>query len=1007
MISAVNDRVRNAKQKETADVTSEVRTTQNLKTHAVWLVGIVFCILLNAVPTASAANPEWTATSFESVTSEGGAPYTVAGGHPEQNRTEFTLTREGPSDPPVEYLKDAHVTLVNGFFGNPAAAPRCDISQIPSFFGEFPEGSVCPKGSKVGTAGIHTGESLGLYNVKPERGYPAEFAFNFLGVIVTLVVTPLPRTESYGLSIGSINASRLSGPEGISDVTTVFNGTVPNGIEAPFLVNPVDCSDATPIWKLSVDAWENPARSLSSGLPDLTDPAWKKATFPAPPVTGCNNPDLAAQFAQTKLDVQPLQAGVLQADQPAGLAVGIDFAQSNDPTDPNTTYDPSMPQAPELRNITTRLPAGMTISPSSATGLGACSDLASDPTGDHVHYDTTDPVTCPETSKIGTVTATTPLLASHDPVTDDVVGAEPIPGDVYLLKPHPGDLPLGGNHDGTFRLLLQLDYPRYGINFKLPGTAVADKATGQLTATFTNNPQLPVKHLQVNLKSGPRAPLATPVTCGTFTTTSDLTPWSAPQTPDATPSSSFNVATGPGGSPCPASATARPFSPGLSAGTVSAAAGAASPFVLKLTRNDGEQEFGALNLTMPKGFLAKLAGIPYCSEAAIASTAGKSGAAEQASPSCPAASRIGSVVVGAGPGSDPYYTEGKAYLAGPYKGAPLSFVFITPAVAGPFDLGDVVVRAAAFVDPETAQVTVKTDPIPQMLDGVPLRIRSLVTQIDRVDFTLNPTNCAAKTINATIVGSSGASAGPSTAFQVAGCNKLGFKPSLKLSLKGSTEHAGHPALKAVLTYPKGSYANIASAQVNLPHSEFIDQSNLNKTCTKPVLLAGACPAKSIYGQVKAWTPLLDKPLEGPVYLVGGYGYKLPALVAELNGQIKVLLVGKVDSGPNKGIRNTFEAVPDAPVEKFELNLKGGPKYSLLENSENLCRKPQKAIATFTGQNGAVLNLKPTIANGCGKKKHHKGRKGKHGKGKGAKHSDRAASKRASAGWLPSLGSWLN
>jgi hypothetical protein len=209
-------------------------------------------------------------------------------------------------------------------------------------------------------------------------------------------------------------------------------------------------------------------------------------------------------------------------------------------------------------------------------------------------------------------------------------------------------------------------------------------------------------------------------------------------------------------------------------------------------------------------------------------------------------------------------------------------------------------------------------------------------------------------------------------FQVGGCGQLKFKPKLQISLKGSTKRTGHPALKAVLTYPKGgTYANIRRAQVNLPHSEFIEQNNLNKTCTRPILLEGKCPKKSIYGKAKAWTPLLDKPLEGPVYLVGGFGYKLPALVAELDGQIRVLLKGKVDSGPNKGIRNTFEAVPDAPVERFVLEMKGGPKYSLLINSENLCKKPQKAIARFTAQNGAVLQTKPVITNDCKKKKKSK------------------------------------
>jgi hypothetical protein len=304
-----------------------------------------------------------------------------------------------------------------------------------------------------------------------------------------------------------------------------------------------------------------------------------------------------------------------------------------------------------------------------------------------------------------------------------------------------------------------------------------------------------------------------------------------------------------------------------------------------------------------------------------------------------------------------------------------------------------VVRNALFVEPETAQGRVVSDPFPKIIDGVPLRLRSIEVRLDRQDFTLNPTNCEPMSVAAKITSTGGAGSSPTVPFQVGGCKNLGFKPQLKLSLKGSTKHAGHPALRAVLTYPKGSYANIARAQVNLPHSEFIDQGNLNKTCTKPVLLAGNCPASSVYGNVRAWTPLLEKPLEGPVYLVGGYGYKLPALVAELDGQIKVLLVGKVDSGKNHGIRNTFEAVPDAPVERFELQLKGGPKYSLLENSENLCKKPQKAIANFTAQNGMVENLKPTIANECGKKKHHKGKGKKHGRGKqgaGAGHDTKAS-----------------
>ena len=351
-----------------------------------------------------------------------------------------------------------------------------------------------------------------------------------------------------------------------------------------------------------------------------------------------------------------------------------------------------------------KLPAGLSISPSSATGLVGCSDQADDPAGDQVHLDTVNPVTCPDASKIGTVTTTTPLVAAHDPVTDAITGAETIGGDIYLIKPHPGDFSPNGDQDGIFRLLIQIESPRFGINFKLPGIARADKQTGQLTATFTENPQLPASTLHINFKSGPRAPLATPITCGLYESSADLTPWGTPEVPNAQRTASFDRRLGrqrrrparrrPRIAPSP-----RPSPPG----TESAAAGAHSPFVLKVSRQDGQQELRSLDVTLPKGFTAKVAGIPYCSdERDRRGHRAASGAAEQASPSCPAASRVGSVIAGAGPGTNPFQVTGNAYLAGPYKGAPLSIVFITPAVAGPFDLGDVVIRAATFLDRETA-----------------------------------------------------------------------------------------------------------------------------------------------------------------------------------------------------------------------------------------------------------------------------------------------------------------
>jgi hypothetical protein len=795
-------------------------------------------------------------------------------------------------------------------------------------------------------------------------------------------VVPLPRTEGYGLSIGSVNNGRVN----IRSFSATFYG-VPSehgsGTSGePFATNPVNCSEAEPSWRVFLDTWESPGQSFLSGLPVtesvngqtiVPDPNWKSATVTTPPVTGCDSQALASQF-DPSLEVGPIQESPApQSDQPTGLSVAFHFPQTNDPTDVSTVFNPKVPQAPELKTATVKLPAGLSLSPGSAEGLEGCSDSATDP----VHYDTTKPVTCPLASKIGTATVYTPLLASRDPVDDKVTGAEPIPGEVFLIKPHPGDLSPSGDQDGTFRVLIQLEQPRYGINFKLPGIITANKTTGQLTATFTENPQLPSSVLEVDFKQGPRAPLATPTTCGSFETTSDLVPWSSPGTPDANPTSSFAINSGPNGTPCANTAAARPFSPTLSAGTESTAPGKSSPFVLNLTRKDGEQEFNTVDLTTPKGFTASLKGIPYCSDAALATAATESGAAELANPSCPASSQVGTLTAAAGPGTKPFNTTGKAYLAGPYKGAPLSIALITPAVAGPFDLGDIVVRAALYLDPETTQVTIKSDPIPQILDGVPLRIHSIAVRIDRPGFAINPTNCAPAAVHASLAGSSGATATPSNAFQLEGCNQLGFAPKLSLRLKGSTKRLGNPALSATVTYPPGAYANIASASVALPGTEFLDNSHIGTICTKVQYAANQCPPDSVYGYAKATTPLLDGPVEGPVYLRSS-AEGLPNLVADLNGQIHVDLVGKIDTTKNGGIRNTFEAVPDVPVTQFTLNLDGGKK-GLLENSIPLCSKATHAIANFTGQNGKIYDTRPLVKSSCKKQPKHKRHHGRHGR----------------------------
>jgi hypothetical protein len=895
---------------------------------------------VSSLPSRAGIQAFW-AGAFEAE----GASSTQAGAHPNLAATGFLVNTD--VDPaggitPAGDLRNVDVGLPPGFLGNPLLTPRCPQEALtPS------RGGTCSNQSVVGTSApfVTQFETTGfrapsepaaysLYNDSPPFGYPAEFGFQVVSAVIPLLASV--RSDSdYGLTVEAHSIAQTERVFG--SVLTLF-GAPAAAVGKAFLTNPTDCAEEAreaPTTTVTNNSWQDQ---------DVTA-IDNELTVTLPPMTNCAA--LGGHF-RPGFSFQPTSH---EAAAPSAFTAQLTIPQEG-------LTEPEALAAPQLKKAVVSLPRGVDVNPSSANGLEACSEsqmgltATSGALPNPIRFDRSEP-TCPEASKLGTVEAKSPLLE------------ETLDGTIYLAA----------QEENPFHSLLAIyaviDSPKNGILVKLPGEVRPDPNTGQLTATFDDNPQLPVEDLKLNFRGGgPRSPLTTPAVCSTYTTSGELTPWSAPESgPPAQTEDSFQVSSGPGGGPCATNEGALPFSPSFEAGTTSTHAGAYAPLVIKVARKDGEQELTHLDFTLPPGLTGKLAGIPYCPDSAIAAAGGKTGKAEQAIPSCPAASELGTVDTFAGVGGEPIHVGGQIYLAGPYEGAPVSTVVITPAVAGPFDLGDVVIRAPLFVDPETAQITARSDEIPHILRGIPLQLRSVEIKVSRQGFTLNPTSCNPMIVSSSLSGLNGATAGPSTRFQVGACKQLKFKPKLQLSLKGSTKHTGHPALKAVVTYPQqGAYVNIARAQVNLPHSEFLDQSNLNKTCTKPVLLAGNCPKSTIYGRAKAWTPLLEKPLEGNVYLVGGYGYKLPALVADLDGQIRVVLKGKVDSGPNRGIRNTFEAVPDAPVSRFVLEMKGGKKYSLLENSENLCRKPQRAIARFTAQNGAVLQSKPLIANQCGKKK---------------------------------------
>ena len=384
-----------------------------------------------------------------------------------------------------------------------------------------------------------------------------------------------------------------------------------------------------------------------------------------------------------------------------------------------------------------------------------------------------------------------------------------------------------------------------------------------------------------------------------------------------------------------------------------------------MTRADGDQNLSGLTVTTPLGFSASLRGIPYCPQSAIDRVANSlySGLSEFASPACPAASQIGTAVAGAGAGNHPLYVPGKVYLAGPYKGAPLSLMVVIPAVSGPYDLGNVAVRAAIDVNPVTAQVTTISDPLPQILEGIPLRTRSIRVDLDRPGFALTPTNCELQSVNASIGGDQGAQASRSVPFQVANCASLPYGPKLSLKLRGGLNRRGHPAITATFTARPGE-ANTKTVQVTLPAGEILDNSHIGLSCTRPQFASKTCPSSSLLGTAEVSTPLLDQPLKGPVYLRASPTHKLPDLAMDLEGQFDIELIGRIDSAQNGGLRTTFESAPDAPVSSLVLSLAGG-KRGLLQNVHTLCGGPTRYAVRMTGQNGADVASHPKLQAACG------------------------------------------
>jgi hypothetical protein len=859
------------------------------------------------VAPASAAEGEFDKFAVESVSSS--LSDRQAGAHADMT-VSLKLATDGNT--PYGRARDIKIELPPGMLGNPQAVPRC----TPDQFGNL----ACPFASQVGTSLVQVIQPTAgfftepVYNMSPPRGTDIVARLGFIAVAGPVFINLRINPADFGLIAA---AEGVPAASGLSQATTTIWGVPSASVHDVDRITPEEARiggappEGRPV-PPSGPFLSNPTdcslvrqvrvTARSYQLPD--QPSTMSAAFPE--ITGCDKLSFAPAF--TTAPTNP------EAAAPTGLDTELSVPQSESPQSLATAT---------MKSARVTLPPGFAINPAAADGLEACS-------AEQVGYGEDVHSSCPDAAKIGSIEADVPALE------------DPLRGAVFQRTPEPGHI---------FGFWVVAD--EQGVHLKLPAQVEPNPLTGQLTVVFDHIagldglPQVPVENLELNVFGGPRAPLATPAGCGTYLTEFSFVPWSGRPAAQGSTPMQITAGCGKGG-----------FAPRIQAGSLSSSGGHYAPFAFTLTRQDGESNPATIALHLPKGVLAKLAGVPLCPE-----TAAVTGA-------CPPASRLGSLAAASGVGAAPLWIPqpGKAptavYLAGTYKDAPYSVVSVVPAQAGPFDLGVVVNRSAIRVDPDTAQASVVTDPLPQFLEGVPLSYRAIHVLVDRPDFTLNPTSCQPKQTVATVTAVDGRVAEPSDGFQATNCAKLPYSPHLRLAFKGSMKRTGNPAVRATLRQ-KPNQANSAGATVLLPKSEFIDNSHISNPCTRVQFAAEACPPKSVLGTVVARTPLLDEPLRGNVYFRSNGGDReLPDLVADLRGQIRIVLVGYIDSVKSR-VRTRFLGLPDAPVTSFTMKLFGGSR-GLIENSRNLCTAKPRFELRLKAQNDRSRVTNPLIDLPCGK-----------------------------------------
>jgi hypothetical protein len=870
---------------------------------------------------ASPANASFGIRSFEASYSEAplagaeaeafGPPDFQAGSHPYQFKANFAFntTTNAKGETIVDgSAKEVQLKLPRGVVGNLNGTPRCPQSTFMSYslFGSIKK---CPVDSQVGVVALN-GTKHPLFNLVPPAGVAGE-----VGTVVLLapilIDLSIRNGSDYGLTAELHN---LSQAEEAKEISLALWGV------------PAD-SGHDHLRCLALE--EETTKSCPSGAPH--EPALTMPTSCGEPLTttivaqSWENPSANVESSVTasgadgvpsdlsgceRLHFDPsvtVQPESVAADTPTGLSVDVRV--------PFQGATEELAGA-SLENLVVALPGGLSINPATAGGLTGC-------TSTQIALGQASKPSCPDASKIGTLEIQTPILSKA------------LRGFVYLAQP------ASGLFEGT--LTIYLAGEEAGLGFKLVGQLSARPDSGQLTLTLDGVPELPLSDLRLDLFGGPRGAIANPAVCTAFTTTTELTPYSTPEA--KTRSSSFTIDEGCGGA----------FAPSFRAGATSSAAGQGTGFALQVSRSDGQQYIQNLTTALPSGVMANISSVPQC------------GDAEAAAGTCPASSEIGTISVGAGAGPDPIYLGGRVYLTGPYGGAPFGISIVIPALAGPFDLGTVLVRGRITVDLATSSLTIATDAFPTILRGIPLRVKSLDLAISRSGFMVNPTGCMGQTTNGTVGSTAGVDAAVSAPFGVLGCAGLLFAPKLTAATLGKASSRGNGAsLDVKVTDPAGTHANLKSVVIKLPKPLKPRLSAVQQACLAATFAINpqACPPASVVGKAVVDTPMLSTPLAGPVYLVFHRGSKYPDLVMVLRGSgLELQLKGAVEV--TKGISSTtFSPLPDIPMRLFELDLPEG-SHSLLGATENLCAKRRTMLDTLAGQNGARSESSvSTAVEGC-------------------------------------------